>query len=134
MAPAIRRCFSYRYCATDAPDEPVHIVCDGARPHLNVHPPAEFPHFHVHILLPYSPFLNPVEQAHSCFKADVKRHLAEPAMQLRLADPDLQRGALSLDEWRRQLLLEIGTQALDNQSLRVTVSDGDKRKAVAVPV
>ena len=52
----------------------VYLVHDGARPHLNtiVNEPHQRQFFIV-TQPPYSPFFNPVEQAHSCFKAAVSR-------------------------------------------------------------
>ena len=96
-------------------DERVHIVYDGARPHLRMNVPANLQHrFTLSILPPYSPFLNPTEHAHSCFKAAVKLALADPHVQLRLMDEIRARAAqgMTLEAWRLQILLEVGQTAL----------------------
>ena len=92
----------------------VHIVHDGARPHLRTSVPEEHsPRFFIHTLPPYSPFLNPVEQAHSCFKAAVGRQLTSAAIQEELLD-DAQRQARGLTQaaWRSTILLRIGNESI----------------------
>ena len=65
----------------------IHIVYDGARPHLRGMVPEEYvDQFRVHLLPPYTPFFNPTEQAHSCFKAHVKQQLASPVIQAEIMD------------------------------------------------
>lgn len=92
----------------------VHIVQDGARPHLNTQVPEQHAsRFHIRTLPPYSPFLNPVEQAHSCFKAAVGRQLTTTAIQNELKD-DVARQALGLTQaaWRARILLRIANGAM----------------------
>lgn len=58
------------------------------------------------ILPPYSPFLNPVEQAISCLKANLKADIARPHVQNRMCDRNAARNAqLPLGEYRKQLLI-----------------------------
>ena len=53
-------------------EERCTIVFDGARPHLRMAVPDAFAsRFALRILPPYSPMLNPTEQAHSCFSGCV---------------------------------------------------------------
>lgn len=62
-------------------DEQIHIVYDGARPHLRMRVLDNLQHrFTLRILPSYSPMLNPVEQAHSAFKARVKSQLTTPEL------------------------------------------------------
>ena len=54
----------------------IYIIYDGARPHLNIVIPEPYEErFILRMLPPYSPFLNPAEKAHSCFKTFVKNKL-----------------------------------------------------------
>lgn len=92
----------------------VHIVQDGARPHLNTEvPPQHAPRFQIRTLPPYSPFLNPVEQAHSCFKAAVSRSLTSLEIQHELANDSLRQvNGFSQAAWRARILLRIANTAL----------------------
>lgn len=92
----------------------VHIVHDGARPHLRTSVPDEHSRrFFIHTLPPYSPFLNPVEQAHSCFKEAVGRQLTSAAIQDELLD-DAQRQARGFTQssWRSSILLRIANESI----------------------
>ena len=63
----------------------------------------------------YSPFLNPVENAFSAVKADVKRQLNEPDMQLQIQDRDAARAAgLNLQQHRLQIVNNIVINALEH--------------------
>ena len=98
-----------------ADHDQVHIIQDGARPHLHTTVEAEFAaQFDVQTLPPYSPFLNPVEQAHSCFKAAVGRQLVLPAIQEELTDVGNQRQAegLNLEQWWVRILLRLTNDAM----------------------
>jgi len=92
----------------------VHLVHDGARPHLNTTVPEQHAHrFTIRTQSPYSPFLNPVEQAHSCFKAAISRSLTTSAVQQELVNDSLrQREGLSQGAWRARILLRIANHAL----------------------
>ena len=82
-----------------------YLIFDGAPAHRRPEEPSE--NVHVNILPPYSPFLNIVEQAISCLKANIKAELARPAMQERFADRNAARQAhLPLGEYRKRLLVE----------------------------
>ncbi len=95
-------------------EDTIHIVYDGARPHLNIAIPEQHHgRFVLHMLPPYSPFLNPVEQAHSCFKAGVKNELARLEVQLELVDDTARRAAgQTQQQWRSNILLRIGQNCL----------------------
>jgi transposase len=97
--------------------ETIRIVYDGAAPHRNARVPEEYEagRFSLHILPPYSPFFNPVEQAHSSFKQRVGARLADDNLQRRLRDDQNQRAAqgLNLQQWRARILLDIAREALD---------------------
>ena len=92
----------------------IHIVHDGARPHLNTTAPQQHAHrVSIRTLPPYSPFLNPVEQAHSCFKAAISRSLTTAAIQQELINDSLrQREGLTQAAWRAGILLRIANHAL----------------------
>ena len=97
------------------------IVYDGARVHLNITVPEhERLRFQLRILPPYSPMLNPTEQAHSCFKAMVKQSLTDPETMQEIQDVDnrCQHEGLSLQDWRARILIRIGRQALDQLTVQ----------------
>lgn len=100
--------------ASNRLDGAVHIVHDGARPHLNTTVPHEHQHrFFMHTQPPYSPFFNPVEQAHSCFKAAISRQLTTQEVQQRLVNDTLgQSHGMTLCRWRAQILMDLATNAL----------------------
>ena len=57
-------------------EDHIRMIYNGARPHLNIAvPEPREERFTLHMLPPYIPFLNPVEQAHSCFKTFIKNEL-----------------------------------------------------------
>ena len=97
-------------------NEAAFIVHDGARPHLNVTVPQQHRHqFNIVTQPPYSPFFNPVEQAHSCFKAAVGRELCNPQVQNQLIDAAGERTQLGLtiEAWKSRILLRIANQAIN---------------------
>jgi transposase len=64
------------------PGDQFCVVMDGASFHRGAHIPEQFRRqWQLKVLPPYSPFLNPVEDAHSCLKAAVKRQLGDPEVQ-----------------------------------------------------
>jgi transposase len=92
----------------------IFVIYDNARPHVNAVAPPEFNNISVKRLPPYSPFLNPVEMAHSAFKAGVKRALSLPAMQNRVGDRDAATEAgLNMQGWRARLLEEVAAENVD---------------------
>lgn len=85
------------------------IIMDGARFHNGVRIPEQFAaNWRVVVLPPYSPFLNPVESAHSCLKAAIKRQLSQPQVQLELDNPAPET---TLREWRILVLHRIAEEA-----------------------
>lgn len=95
-------------------EESVFFIYDNARPHVNAQLPQGFPTYVIKRLPPYSPFLNPVEMAHSSFKAGVKRTLALPAWQARVGDIAAARAdGVNMQGWRARLLREAAQQNVD---------------------
>ena len=97
------------------PNEMVYIIHDGARPHLNTVIKPEYQmQFSIRTQPPYSPFLNPTEMAHSCFKADISRQLTEPTTQEELLDlANLrQQAGLTMAAWRGEILKRCARNAL----------------------
>lgn len=99
-------------------NEPVHIIHDNARPHLRtaidgVHADQ----FSIRSLPTYSPFLNPVEQIHSCFKAAIGRQLTRPDVQEELQDACNSRRevGLNLGQWRSNILCRLARQAIQEE-------------------
>ena len=75
----------------------IHIVYDCARPHLRATAQVNFQErVFLHRQPVYSSFFNPVEQAHSCFKASVKRTLSTPETRQELND-EVARAAARLN-------------------------------------
>ena len=77
----------------------------------------------VKFLPPYSPILNPIEEAFSCWKYKVKSRLAEPDAQMRIQDNSAAAAMGStLVEYRRGILEEIGESSLSEITLAKIVS------------
>lgn len=92
-------------------DERFCIVMDGARFHNGAQIPQQFVHnWELKMLPPYSPFLNPVEEAHSCLKAAIKRQLGNPEMQQELDNPP---PLVTLCQWRILLLHRIAEECTE---------------------
>ena len=89
------------------------LIMDNAPCHKDCNIPVA-----VKYLPAYSPFLNPIENAFSCWKAAVKRLLAMPDVQENINDKDAAAAAghslLSsfILSWRREILETIGQAAL----------------------
>ena len=64
------------------PDESVFFVFDRALAHRN--PPIPAPNTELKMLLPYSPYLNIVEQAISCLKVAIKADISRLEIQRRM--------------------------------------------------
>ena len=89
-------------------NQKIFLVMDNAPCHKNCESQYE-----VKFLPAYSPFLNPIESAFSCWKAAVKRGLALPHVQQNVNDRNAAAAAgHSLLSWRRQILTNIGQEAL----------------------
>lgn len=93
-------------------DQRVAIILDNARPHLDIDIPAEFrDRFYLKYLPPYSPFLNPTEQANSSFKAAVKRELTRPDIQLEFDNREAaNKVGITLTDHRARTIVRIGRQ------------------------
>ncbi|XP_072169722.1 uncharacterized protein [Diadema setosum] len=73
--------------------------------HVNAQVPDAFENIVIRSTSPYSPFLNPVEMAHSAFKAAVRRTLSLPEWQARIGDRAAAREAgVILQGWRARCL------------------------------
>lgn len=89
------------------------LVMDNAPCHKGCNSP-----FPIKYLPAYSPFLNPIENAFSSWKAVVKRELARPETQIRIADREAAAACgQSLLTWRRDILREVGEFALETVSV-----------------
>ena len=94
-------------------NESVRIIYDRARPHLNQIVPENLRNrVSFHVLPPYSPFMKPVEQAHSCVKAAIKRRLGENNVQREIMDTEnnRRRENMTLSAWRMRILRRIANQ------------------------
>ena len=83
-------------------DEPVILIYDNARPHVRAELPADANALmETKLLPPYSPFLNMTEMAHSSFKSEVKKCLAQPEWQGRVGDRmAAERAGVNMQQWR----------------------------------
>ena len=69
-------------------------------------------------LPPYSPFLNPIEEAFSALKAAIKRRLNDPDIQGRLLDPQgAARNLQTLLGYRMTILEEVAQEILDTREV-----------------
>ena len=93
-------------------DEPIFLIYDNARPHVNAQlPPGTHPQIQLKRLPPHSPFLNMTEMAHSTIKAGVKRHLTLPEWQQHVGDREAAHAAgMNLQEWRCDRLMEVAQE------------------------
>ncbi|XP_072025585.1 uncharacterized protein [Amphiura filiformis] len=95
-------------------DEPIYFIYDNARPHVNAELPPDVQNIELKRLPPYSPFLNPVEMAHSCLKAGIKRLLSLPNWQQRVGDHAAAAAeGLTMQGWRARLLVEAAQQNIN---------------------
>lgn len=95
-------------------DEPIFFIYDNARPHVRAQLPAGNENIELKRLPPYSPFLNPVEMAHSAFKAGVKRLLGLQEWQARVGDHQAAAAdGLTMQGWRARLLVEAAQENVD---------------------
>ena len=87
-------------------DEEVTVLFDNAPSHQGVENAVALPpSHHIKRLPPYSPFLSPIENVFSVLKAHVKQHMA--AQQQSVDDRvSAARAAMSLESWRRCILLD----------------------------
>lgn len=93
-------------------DEPFVVIFDNASSHERIpgFPRADQSHKH---LPPYSPFLNPVENAISCLKAEIKRQLAIPENRNRFDDPArANEQGVPMQQYRLQCLEELARNSL----------------------
>ncbi|XP_048587420.1 uncharacterized protein LOC116615731 [Nematostella vectensis] len=87
------------------PDENVVLIYDGAPAHRNAVNPG--PNTEIKMLPPYSPFLDPAEQAISCLKAAIKADISRPQIQADMNNRDEARNrGVPLGIYRTNLLLE----------------------------
>lgn len=87
---------------------------DNARPHVNAILPDDVENIGLRRTPPWSPFLNPVEMAHSCLKAGIKRTLAQPGWQQRVGDHQAAADeGLNMQAWRARLLVEAAQENID---------------------
>ena len=78
-------------------------IHDGAPGHRNAESPAD--HIHLHMLPPYSPFLNIVEQAISALKAAIKNDISRPEIQQEMQNRRRAReDNIPLGEYRKRIL------------------------------
>ena len=81
-----------------------YLIFKGVPVHRRAAPPAE--NTQVKVLPPYSPFLNPVEQAISCLKEHIKADITRPLFQNQMNDRNAARSAqIPLGEYRKRILV-----------------------------
>ena len=97
------------------PGENVFIIYDNARPHVRAQlPDGVAPNIQIKLLPPYSPFLNPTENAHSAFKAALKRILARPEWQRRVGDREAaEEAGVNMQQWRRDIVQQAARMCVD---------------------
>ena len=81
-----------------------YLIFDGAPAHRGATSPSN--NTELKILPLYSPFLNPVEQAISCLKANIKADITRPLFQNQINDRNAARNAnIPLGEYRKRVLI-----------------------------
>ena len=92
---------------------PVVLIFDNAPVHSNP-PQLHYEHHFIRRLPPYSPFLNPTENAGSAYKAAVKRSLSEPARRAEFHDLAAATAAgLNLHQHRLRILKRVSEEAME---------------------
>ena len=93
---------------------PEHITLTFDNVPVHQSPPQlHYEHHHIMRLSPYSPFLNPTENAGSAFKAVVKRLLSEPVRRAEFNDVAAATAAgLNLHQHRLRILKRISEEAM----------------------
>ena len=92
-------------------DEPATVVMDNAPAHRRAQ--LADPELHtVRMLAPYSPFLNPIENMFSVFKADLKQRLSYVQERLDDRAAALAAGYRSIVSWRSSILEDLAHQAV----------------------
>ena len=99
-----------------------YLIFDGAPAHRRAAPPAE--NTQVKVLPPYSPFLNPVEQAISCLKAHIKADITRPLFQNQINDRNAARNAqIPLGEYRKRVLVTAAERNLRSITVEKCAAD-----------
>ena len=81
-----------------------YLIYDGGPSHRGAADPTD--DIHEKMLPPYSPFLNPVEQAISCLNTNIKADISRPHIQIRMNDRQAARNVqVPLGEFRKQILI-----------------------------
>ena len=97
------------------------IVLDNASVHKSVS--LDNPNHQLKFLLPYSPMLNPIEEAFSAWKAVVKRELALPDTIARINDNSVAFAMGSnLSDYRRGILQQIRDSSLSTLTVEKIVN------------
>lgn len=89
-------------------EEPAVVIMDNAPAHRN----AEMPDHPVRMLPPHSPFLNPIENVFSMYKADLKHRLVQVQQRLDDRTAALAAGHRGLTSWRSAILEDLAHQAV----------------------
>lgn len=92
-------------------NEHVYVIMDNARPHLRPTLPGDS-NIKLVYLPPYSPFLNPVEHAISCFKAAIKRSIGQQQWQHSLTSENAREAGVSQQAYRLNRLREVANESL----------------------
>ena len=93
-------------------NEKVYVIMDNARPHLRPSVPETFENIEVIHLPPYSPFLNPVEHAISCYKAAIKRCISQQHWQRSISLTAAQEAGVSYQRFRLNRLTEVARECI----------------------
>lgn len=87
------------------------VVMDNAPIHSGVTSPR--PDVVIKFLPPYSPPLNPIEEAFSCWKADLKSILSQPHIHALVTDGEAATNAgMTMQQWRSYHLRQLGINSL----------------------
>ena len=90
-----------------------YLIFDGSPAHRGATSPSD--NTEIKTLPPYSPFLNPVEQAIRSLKASIKANITRPPFQNQINDRNAARNAhIPLVEYRKRVLIAAAERNLPN--------------------
>lgn len=95
----------------DSPQEKTYIIFDNAPCHRNASSTRS--HHIVKYLPPWSPMLNPIEEAFSCLKAEIKKKLSSPPISTQIVnvkDIARQEGS-TIVQVRQRILMDVLNQS-----------------------
>ena len=102
------RCFMEKLCRVVGEDEEAVVIMDNAPAHRRAEELGPW----VRKLPPHSPFLNPIENCFSIYKAEIKQRLSLVQRLLDDRRAANNAGYLNIGDWRKHILADIAEQSV----------------------